>query len=742
MGKKRENGGSNMEGSFTDVRPKGHRDKAHKGHRDNGTNGHSSATPDTPLKKGYDPSRQGPKRKRSCTDVICCLIFFIFIVGLGVVAYFAFIYGDPQLLVYPQDSNGNLCGKGAYEKKKYLFFFDLVECGRVGPGVFINGCPTPQVCVEKCPDTNYVFVEDIISQNKSRLICKDGANLQSRRVEDLVKRKDCAAYYLKSKAVLNRCLPITEILALGNKLIQLDGKNYSMVDHNNNTVDGNDLNLGLTVYKSFLTAKEYGDKIIADVVASWWMILVGLVVAMLISMIWIVLMRFISGFMVWLTILLFVSIWLLLTVACWYLYYQAKGKNETLVVYLIWQLSFDKENLFLAGGIIFGVIFVLVFFILLFLCQRIRIAVALIGHGSRAVGSMWSTLAWPIIPFILQLGVVALWGCIATFLATVGRAQAQGSMNFTTNNGSTDYEAFKASVKNLFEEIPCDSNNTEIGGEVCGFFKYGKGDYTIYLQIYNLFMLFWLVNFVAALGQLTLSGAFASYYWAFNKPKDIPAFPLLGAFWRCFRYHLGSLAFGSLLIAIVQIIRAFLEYLDSKLKGSENPVAQFFLKCLKCCFWCLEKFLRFLCKNAFIMMSVYGKNFCSSAKRAFELLLRNVVRAFVLDKVTDFLFVICKLMVVGAVGVIAYFFFDGRIKFLSAYTPQLNFYFVPIIIVVIGSYIIADIFFSVYEMAVDTIFLCFLEDIERNDGTPEKPYFMGKDLMKILGKKNLKPKDS
>lgn len=37
-------------------------------------------------------------------------------------------------------------------------------------------------------------------------------------------------------------------------------------------------------------------------------------------------------------------------------------------------------------------------------------------------------------------------------------------------------------------------------------------------------------------------------------------------------------------------------------------------------------------------------------------------------------------------------------------------------------------------MAVDTLFLCFLEDMERNDGTPEKPYFMSRGLQKIVGK--------
>ena len=42
-------------------------------------------------------------------------------------------------------------------------------------------------------------------------------------------------------------------------------------------------------------------------------------------------------------------------------------------------------------------------------------------------------------------------------------------------------------------------------------------------------------------------------------------------------------------------------------------------------------------------------------------------------------------------------------------------------------------FFGVYSMAVDTIFLCFLEDLERNNGE-DRPYLMSKDLKRILGK--------
>lgn len=45
-----------------------------------------------------------------------------------------------------------------------------------------------------------------------------------------------------------------------------------------------------------------------------------------------------------------------------------------------------------------------------------------------------------------------------------------------------------------------------------------------------------------------------------------------------FRYHIGSMAFGALLIAIVQFIVAILTYIDHKLKGRENIVAKFILK--------------------------------------------------------------------------------------------------------------------------------------------------------------------
>ena len=61
---------------------------------------------------------------------------------------------------------------------------------------------------------------------------------------------------------------------------------------------------------------------------------------------------------------------------------------------------------------------------------------------------------------------------------------------------------------------------------------------------------------------------------------------------------------------------------------------------------------------------------------------------------------------------------------------------IVLLLIFLGSYLICDGFFNTYSMAISTIFICFLEDLERNDGSAQKPYFMSKSLMKIMGKKN------
>uniref|UniRef100_A0A8C9Z9D8 Choline transporter-like protein n=1 Tax=Sander lucioperca TaxID=283035 RepID=A0A8C9Z9D8_SANLU len=453
----------------------------------------------------------------------------------------------------------------------------------------------------------------------------------------------------------------------------------------------------------------------------------GLLIAMVVSMLFLLLLRFTAPVMVWVLIIGVLGagaygIW-----HCYWEYANYKQASATIsnigfttnfAVYL------QVQETWLAFLIIISVVEAILLLTLIFLRTRILIAIALIQESSKAISHMMSSLLYPLVTFVLLLVCVAYWGATALY-PLILCVYMFGCMLLITpcsNFTSSDYPG-------------CPSAS-------CIFIKYnneGLFQRNLFnLQIYNVVAFLWCVNFVIALGQCTLAGAFSSYYWAFTKPADIPMFPVCGSFIRSLRYHVGSLAFGALILTLVQIVRMILEYIDHKTKAAQNPCARFILCCLKCCLWCLEKFIKFINRNAYIMIAIYGKNFCVSAKNAFSLLMRNVVRVVVLDKVTDLLLFFGKLLVVAGVGILSFFFFSGRILLPGSTfrSETLNYYWMPIITVVFGSYLIAHGFFSVYNMCVDTLFLCFLEDLERNDGSLQKPYFMSKNLMKILNKSN------
>lgn len=43
--------------------------------------------------------------------------------------------------------------------------------------------------------------------------------------------------------------------------------------------------------------------------------------------------------------------------------------------------------------------------------------------------------------------------------------------------------------------------------------------------------------------------------------------------------------------------------------GAQNKCTKFLLCCLKCCFWCLEKFIKFLNRNAYIMVRQVSQSY-------------------------------------------------------------------------------------------------------------------------------------
>lgn len=77
------------------------------------------------------------------------------------------------------------------------------------------------------------------------------------------------------------------------------------------------------------------------------------------------------------------------------------------------------------------------------------------------------------------------------------------------------------------------------------------------------------------------------------------------SFYRAFRYHLGSLAFGSLIIAIIQFIMAILEYIKQKMDtagSSKAKIYQCMLSCCQCILGCIAKCMEFINRHAYIQV--------------------------------------------------------------------------------------------------------------------------------------------
>uniref|UniRef100_A0A670XSZ7 Choline transporter-like protein n=1 Tax=Pseudonaja textilis TaxID=8673 RepID=A0A670XSZ7_PSETE len=663
-------------------------------------------------------------------DVLLCIYpLHIFFIKKGD----SWIHGDPRKVAYPTDSYGQFCGQKdtPNENKTILFYFNILKCA--SPIVLINlQCPTTQLCVSKCPDRFATYIEMQSSYRSYweyyKQFCKPGFTKPRKSVTQVMRDEDCPSMIIPSRPFLKRCFPDFStkngVLTVANQTTFKDGRGKSR-----NVTDLREAANGIN---NVLDARSVGMKIFEDYASSWYWILIGLFIAMVVSLLFLVLLRFIAGVLFWIFIfgvigIIGYGIW-----HCYWEYHRLHGiPGSDLTIYDIgfqtdFRVYLQLRQTWLAFMILLCIVEVVIILMLIFLRNRIRIAIALLKEGSRAIGYIMSTLFYPIITFILITICISYWA-VTAFETVLKSFHISNYFSFVPE------QTFNAT--NVTKLCP---------GAQCTFAFYGGESlyhrYILVFQIINVFVFLWLVNFSIALGQCTLAGAFASYYWAFRKPADIPPCPLFSSFGRAIRYHTGSLAFGSLILAVVQLIRVILEYLDHKLKGSQNAFAKFLLCCLKCCFWCLEKFLKFINRNAYIMIAIYGKNFCTSAKDAFFLLMRNVVRVAVLDKVTDFLLFLGKLLVAGAVGVLAFFFFTHRIPAFAQEAPSLNYYWVPLLTVIIGSYLVAHGFFSVYAMCVDTLFLCFCEDLERNDGSTAKPYYMSASLHRILGKKELSPK--
>lgn len=193
----------------------------------------------------------------------------------------------------------------------------------------------------------------------------------------------------------------------------------------------------------------------------------------------------------------------------------------------------------------------------------------------------------------------------------------------------------------------------------------------------------WTILFISALGELSLAGAFATWYWTYDK-VNVPFYVMTMSATRSVYYHSGTAAFGAILVTICRMINLLVD------RFSEFDY-------IKCFTTFVDGILKRFNRNAYIMCAVHGNGLCASGLSAYQLILRNVFRYIATDVVIGIVFGFCKVFIVCLTGIGGWSYFMDYYNIIPMF---------PFFVLVVGAYLIASAFFSVYAMAVDTLVLC------------------------------------
>lgn len=158
------------------------------------------------------------------------------------------------------------------------------------------------------------------------------------------------------------------------------------------------------------------------------------------------------------------------------------------------------------------------------------------------------------------------------------------------------------------------------------------------------------------LSNFIINGAVCFWYHnTVNSTKN----PISTSLWWAIRYHLGTIALGSFILAVIWVIRIIAEYLhqkqqQAKKNGVENNTAKFILCCMRCVLALCEGLIKFINRHSYTEVVLRSTNFCTSARHAITLVKNNIGRFAMLHGLGAVVMTFAKLFIVFLTVVFSY----------------------------------------------------------------------------------------
>lgn len=425
--------------------------------------------------------------------------------------------------------------------------------------------------------------------------------------------------------------------------------------------------------------QDFFQKAADDVNLCSWEIVYMCLFALVLSVFLIGLFRYFAGFLVWFVLICVIVVSIGLSTYLWFLWGKEKehfavpGQKNNATTYFTYAIISTVATI-----------------IILLLIFGVRKSIHLVAHlfieSGKAVQAMPLIVVQPFVTFLAVVLLLFVWVYFFLWIESSGFGERK-----QTEYGQVNRITFK------------------------------KDEVINFARGYNVVAAFWLLQFIIGCQHMIIAGAVAT--WFFTRKKTALSSPISKSYGYLFQFHLGTVALGSLLIAIVQIIRVIFKLIESAVKDPKNDFTKALYKGFSCCLYCLEKILVYLTRNAYIEVAIYGDSLCTSGKRAYQVLVSNSLKVLVINSVGDFVLFLGKALIVAAsVGLGCKLLEDKE---------GLNYLAVPLTIIGAFAYFVSHAFMTAFEMMIDTIFICFCEDCDMNDGQ-DRPYFMSKGLMEFV----------
>eukprot|EP01046_Picozoa_sp_COSAG06_P048201 COSAG06_NODE_7158_length_2604_cov_0.969661_1_plen_849_part_10 len=295
-----------------------------------------------------------------------------------------------------------------------------------------------------------------------------------------------------------------------------------------------------------------------------------------------------------------------------------------------WAAVSDPDNIVYWRIASYVLTIVWVMYACLMICgvEKIQLCIKVIKSASDMIGTVPGVILVPVFIYSLQLCFMVFFAfyimmlkSVDSFtvsdLAAAAEATCQGTCDTTDSSCLTNcvQEATAGHETGIVAEA-----TPEAAADAAE-----EDNLAFYMMWVAFFGFLWTANMFAGIGTIVMSRSVADNYW--HDPEDthpLPTMPTVNALKGTLFYHLGSAIFGGLLIAIIQLIRAIIEYIDRQTKAlrEHNPSLECVFKVLACCSWCAEKVVKYLTSNAYICVAITGKAFMPSAWQAFKILLK------------------------------------------------------------------------------------------------------------------------